>query len=210
MNAVRPILNLAVAAAILLAPTLSVAQEAVEEQHLKPPVADTETAADPGPGTAADRESGLLADLARPDNAGWRRVERQLLVEWARSGSAQMDLLLQRGREALREDDVPAALEHLTALTDHAPDFAEGWNQRAAAYFRAGQYGPAMLDLARAVSLNPRHFGALAGLGALLDETGNKTGAREVYQAVLAIHPNLATVRDALTRLDLELSGQKI
>lgn len=205
MTAARTLLNLAVAATLALSGAPLWAQDGADAAVSAP-----SSLGGGGAERPEDRTAALLTDLARPDNAGWRRVERQLMVEWSKSGSAAFDLLLQRGREALREDDTAAAIEHLTALTDHAPDFAEGWNQRAAAYFQAGQYGPAMLDLSRAIALNPKHFGALSGMALLLAETGNKTAARAVYQEVLAIHPNLATVRDALTRLDRDLSGQRI
>ena len=67
-----------------------------------------------------------------------------------------------RWRKTIRR----AAIEHLTALTDHAPDFAEGWHARATAYFRAVLLGPAMDDLQRALVLNPDNFDAVFGLGA--------------------------------------------
>lgn len=185
MRWTRTILNIAVAAGLTLTAPAVAAQEGA-------------------------RLPELLALLAQPDNDGWRRLERQILTEWSKSGSPAMDLLLQRGREAMREDDMPAAIQHLTALTDHAPDFAEGWNTRATAYFRAGLYGPSLDDLARALALNPQHFGALAGLGAILSETGNKAAALKAYKAALAIHPHLERIGQAAKRLETELAGQAI
>jgi Flp pilus assembly protein TadD len=185
MRRTRTILNLAVAAVLTFTATSVAAQD-------------------------APRLPDLLAQLAQPDNEGWRRLERQITTEWSKSGSPAMDLLLQRGREAIREDDLPAAIEHLTALTDHAPDFAEGWNARATAYFRAGHYGPALDDITRTLALNPHHFGALAGLGAILRETGNKAGALAAYKAALAIHPHMEQVIEATRRLETELAGQSI
>jgi tetratricopeptide (TPR) repeat protein len=138
------------------------------------------------------------------------RIEREIANEWSRSGSAAMDLLLQRGREALSEGETATAIEHLTALIDHAPDFAEGWNARATAYFQAGDYGPSISDIARTLTLNPRHFGALAGLGMIFEELGQPERALEVYRAALAIHPQMAAVRDAVTRLETEVSGQNL
>ena len=157
---------------------------------------------------AAQTAEELLADLADPDLERWQRVERQLIAEWSKSGSPAMDLLLQRGREALTAGELEAAVEHLTALTDHAPEFAEGWNARAAAYFQAGRYGPAMADLARTLELNPQHFGAMTGLGMILEEIGRTPQALEVFRAARAIHPHQPVIRRAVERLEARVSGR--
>lgn len=121
-----------------------------------------------------------------------------------------MDLLLQRGRDAMDEGDTTAAIEHFTALIDHAPDFAEGWNARATAYFQAGQYGPSVADIQHVLALNPRHFGALAGFARILEDTGQPERALQLYQAALAIHPNLDGVREAVERLQTTAAGQEM
>ncbi|MFN3644836.1 MAG: tetratricopeptide repeat protein [Gemmobacter sp.] len=171
-----------------------------------PLAAQTAEAVAPAP----DDLPGLLAELARPDHKAWRRTEREILREWSKSGSAAMDLLLQRGRQAMREGDHAAAIAHLTALVDHAPDFAEGWNARATAYFGAGLYGPSVDDIARTLSLNPSHWGALSGLGLILEETGFKPRAIDAYRAALTIHPHLEGIRARLDRLIRETAGQDL
>ena len=160
-----------------------------------------------GPAAAQTAEE-LLADLANPELERWQRVERQLISEWSKSGSPAMDLLLQRGREALTAGELEAAIEHLTALTDHAPEFAEGWNARAAANFQAGRYGPAMADLARTLELNPQHFGAMTGMGMILEEIGRTPQALEVFRAARAIHPHQPVIRRAVERLEARVSGR--
>ena len=77
-------------------------------------------AAAPAPPDEAD----LLAPLAEPDREDWQQIESQIQRLWSRSGSEAMDLLLRRGNEAIEAEDYPAALEHLTALTDHAQKLA--------------------------------------------------------------------------------------
>jgi Flp pilus assembly protein TadD len=121
-----------------------------------------------------------------------------------------MDLLLERGRTALQEGEPDIAIEHLTALTDHAPDFAEGWNALATAFFQAGDYGPSVEDIGKTLTLNPRHFGALSGLGMILEELGDSEGALAAYKAALAIHPRLETVKEAVERLEAEAAGQEL
>lgn len=152
----------------------------------------------------------LFIALSTADEASAQRIEREIVAEWSKSGSAAMDLLLERGRTALREGDAQAAIEHLTALTDHAPDFAEGWNALATAYFQAGEYGPSITDIGKTLTLNPRHFGALSGLGMILEELGDNEGALAAYKAALAIHPQLQGVKASVERLQAEAAGQEL
>lgn len=154
-----------------------------------------------GPAAAQD-EVALLERLKEAPEAEARQIEAELALIWSRSGSPAMDMLLERGRRALRAGDTRTAIEHLTALTDHAPDFAEGWNARAIAYFHAGLYGPSIADIGRVLALNPNHFGALSGLAAMLEETGDFEGALEIRLRVQAIHPHQQGLKDAIRRLE--------
>lgn len=155
-------------------------------------------------------ETVLLQQLAVADEAEARRLERQLQAIWGKSGSAAMDLLLKRGRDALEVDDIPAAIEHLTALTDHAPDFAEGYSVRARAYFAADLLGPAMLDLETALALNPNNYNAILGLAAILETFGDQKRAYEAYERVQAIHPHHEAATEALERLKHDVMGETL
>ena len=143
-----------------------------------------------------------------PEQAG--RIQREIQIEWDKSGSPAMDLLLQRGRDALEMEDTAKAIAHFTALTDHAPEFAEGWNALATAYFMAGEFGPSVEDIARTLSLNPQHFGALGGLGMILEEIDRPEKALEAYRAALAIHPHLEGIKERARALEIEIAGQDL
>jgi len=149
----------------------------------------------------------LFERLQEPDLPDWELVEAEIWRHWSRSGSSAMDLLLQRGRTALEAGDTAAAIEHFTALTDHAPDFAEGWNARATAYFHAGLYGPSVADIQRTLALNPRHFGALSGFATILEATGKPGDALDVWRAAQAIHPHSPGINEAVERLERLVSG---
>lgn len=178
--------------------------------NLKPVVAAIAVlAALSGPAPAAD-EAALLRDLAGADAAAAHAAERELLARWRRSGSASMDLLLQRGRDALDRGDTPAAIGHLSALTDHAPGFAEAWHVRALAYFDAGLFGPALADLGRALTLNPNQFEAIHGLGAILEDLGDDKGAHAAYGRARAIHPRHEDATGALDRLGPRIRGEAL
>ena len=85
---------------------------------------------------------GLFERLKTAEAAEAGRIEREIWIEWSKSGSPAEDLLLQRGKDAMDLGDFPAAIEHFTAIIDHDPDFAEAWNARATAYYMAGEFGP--------------------------------------------------------------------
>ncbi len=149
----------------------------------------------------------LFARLKNTDEAGARQIEREIWIEWSKSGSPAMDLLLQRGKAALEAGDLETAIGHFTALIDHAPEFAEGWNARATAYYTAGMLGPSVSDIGRALALNPRHFGALSGLGMIFEELGKPEKALEVYRKVLEIDPYAEGVPEAIERLSATTEG---
>ena len=152
----------------------------------------------------------LYQELAEADEATYGRIEQRILAQWEKSGSAAMDLLLRRGKDALEEGQPDAAVEHFTALVDHAPDFAEGYYGRASSYYLLGLTGPALDDIRRALTLNPRHFEAMRGLAIIMEELDRRDDALELYNMVLALNPNATDVLDAVTRLQLQLEGQSL
>lgn len=156
----------------------------------------------------ADEMDALFAELAEPEGDAWMRAQSDIERAWSRSGSASLDFLLMRGEAALDAGDALAAVGHLTALTENAPDFASGWAARAVAFFMAGQTGPAAEDLARALALEPRHWPSLTLLGSMLEDTGDTARALEAYRASLAINPHQEDAEDGVTRLTTAQAGQ--
>ncbi len=149
----------------------------------------------------------LFAELAQPGSETWARAESDILRIWSRSGSAAMDLLYKRGETALDAGDTMAAIGHLTALTDHAPDFAAGWYLRSIAFYLDGDFGPAIADLGEVLRLEPHHFGALTQLGTILEELGDDRNALKAFRQSLTIHPNQQDAQDAVQRLERKLQG---
>lgn len=152
----------------------------------------------------------LMAQLADPETKNWEQIERQIRREWSRSGSASIDFLYQRAEKALEAKDYVRAFEHFTALTDHAPDFAEGWNGRATALFHQQKYGPALEDIGRALALRPDHFGAMTGLAVIFQNTGLHAEALEVWYLVRALHPHRAEMEEAIRALEAKVSGAEL
>ncbi|MEZ5796284.1 MAG: tetratricopeptide repeat protein [Paracoccaceae bacterium] len=164
------------------------------------------------PASAADQAKldDLFTRLKTADAAEAGRIEAEIWIEWSKSGSPAMDLLLQRGQDALDQGNTAAAIEHLTALIDHDPDFEEAWNARATAYYMAGEIGPALADISHVLQADPRHFGAMTGLALILEESDKPQQALDVYRAAAAIHPHMAQVNEAIARLEKTLEGQEL
>ncbi|MFT6119144.1 MAG: tetratricopeptide (TPR) repeat protein [Yoonia sp.] len=152
----------------------------------------------------------LFDDLAAAEDGGGARIERQIVGIWEKSGSPSFDMLLRRGKDALSAGAPDVALDHFSALVDHAPDFAAGYNGRATAYFLLGMTGPALDDLRQTLVLNPRHFGAMRGVGVILEDLGRPKDALDVYRAILALNPGSIDIQEAADRLELELEGQAL
>ena len=152
----------------------------------------------------------LFQQLQTATDAEAPNIEQAIWIEWGKSGSPAMDLLLKRGQDALASGDPQTAIDHLTALIDHAPDFAEGYNERATAYFQIGQLGLSIADISHVLSLNPRHFGALSGLGMIFEQLNEPDKALEVYREALKIDPHMKEVKDAVSRLEAQLGGQEL
>jgi tetratricopeptide (TPR) repeat protein len=157
----------------------------------------------------ADRVRELLDQLAAAEHArAAELILREIEAEWSRSGSPTVDLLLQRGIDALEAGDQAAAVEHLTAAIDTAPDFAEAHFQRATAYYMQGEIGPAIDDLRVTLDLNPDHFIAELIFATILYELGQKAEALEIYQRVEAINPQDTNLSQRVDELQRELEGR--
>ena len=152
-----------------------------------------------------DRLDELFAEMQSTAGEGAASAEREAIRIFRQSGSAAMDLLLERGFTALEAEDYEMAVWHFSALIDHAPEFAEAYNARASAFFLMGKYGEAMADIEMALVLNPRHFGALGGMGVIQEELGHPENALKAYKAALALNPHSTDFADAVKRVEDEL-----
>jgi tetratricopeptide (TPR) repeat protein len=131
-------------------------------------------------------------------------AETSIIRLWLESGSDTIDLLMGWSMQAMEEKDYPLALDYLDRITIMKPDYAEGWNKRATVYFLLEDYSRSIADIQKALSLEPRHFGALSGLGIIFADLGDNHRAIDAYERALALDPYLANVRDALEKLQKE------
>lgn len=147
---------------------------------------------------------------AAPDEDSAKHVERRIWALWFASGSDTADLLMGRVKTAVEKGDSDLALKLLDAVIELKPDFVEGWNQRASLYFVKKDYGRALADLSQALAREPRHFGAWAGLGAILHDIGEDKRALDAYRRALALYPRLQRIPDVVKTLTEKLEGRDI
>lgn len=187
------------AASLLAVLCLGVAQPGLAQNQTGRPAPAPAAVASPTEGARIDE---LFAELKEPGRENWEEVEGEITRLWSKSGSPSMDLLLSRGNEALEAEDYAGAVEHFSALVDHAPDFAEGWNARATAFFLMGEYSLSIADVEHVLALNPRHFGALSGLGTMLEQMGEPELALRALRSAEELNPNRPSIKDAVVRLE--------
>lgn len=149
-----------------------------------------------------------LAHASTPEDA--KIIENAIWDRWNRSGSISVDLLLDRGLDALAEGEYERALSFLDEVVDLAPGFPEGWNKRATVYFLLDDYASALGDIEATLALEPRHFGAIGGLALILEELGDKQGALDAYRRVLTVYPWLEGAVESESRLTVEIEGRGI
>ena len=155
-----------------------------------------------------DRLFSQLAQSKTPEDA--KVVEDLIWDVWNRSGSISVDLLMDRALEALAAGNYDNSLTFLDEVVDLAPGYSEGWNKRATVHFLRDDYASALGDLEATLALEPRHFGAIAGLALVLEDLGDKEGALDAYRRVLAVYPYLEGAGEAESRLTVEIEGRGI
>lgn len=149
-----------------------------------------------------------LKQAATPEDA--KPIEDQIDVMFMASGSPSVDLLMNRGTQALAGGDTGTARKIFDSVTAIAPNYAEGWHNRAALQVASKDNEGAMLSLERVVRLNPREFKAMSELGDMLEDYGDKADALKLYRRAVALDPKLDGAADHIKALETAVEGQRI
>ncbi len=145
-----------------------------------------------------------------PDDDSARVIEEHIWAVWVVSGSDTCNLLMGRVKAAADDKDYDLAVKLLDAVIELKPDYVEAWNRRATVYYLEKDYGHALADIREVLSREPRHFGALAGLGVILQELGDDKHALDAYRRALAINPRLEHIPDVVKSLTEKVEGRDI
>ena len=154
----------------------------------------------------------LFADLAQTTRAAEaNNIQLEIWARWTDFASDEtVNDAMRSGIMLMDQGRLAQAEAVFDALVITAPDFAEAWNKRATIRFLRGNHSGSKRDIIKVIELEPRHFGALAGLGMIHLNAGNLQGALQAYEAALAVNPHMKQARQLIERLSERLDGQAL
>jgi tetratricopeptide (TPR) repeat protein len=166
------------------------------------------------PKVGADRSRGLDflfgALKAAPDEASAKHVEARIWALWLQTPSDTAALLMMRAKAAMDAQQVDVAQKLLDAVVKLRPDYVEGWNRRATLFYLKNDYAHSLEDIEQVLVREPRHFGALAGLGMIMQDLGDDRRALDAFRKALAINPHLEKVPELVKVLTEKVEGRDI
>lgn len=134
-------------------------------------------------------------------------LEGKIWEAWMASGDAKIDGMVNQSVALMRMQMFDESLAILDGVVAKAPNYAEGWNRRATLLYMMQDYGRSLADIQKVLTLEPRHFGAISGLGLISMVKGDKAAARDAYRKVLEIDPNNPSAKASVEQLEKELQG---
>lgn len=180
----------------------AVAQAA--DTSVNPPAASAELP------TRTQRLDTLFAELKKTGDADKAKdIADRIRLEWQDSGSASVNLLMQWASKAVESNKQAIALDLYDQAIALAPDYVEGWNQRATLHYQMGNYRKSMSDINRVLILEPRHFGALAGMAAILSASGKDELALRAWEQFLAVYPADRKAQEQFGEIEEKLAGNR-
>jgi len=200
-------LALLLVAIISAAPASSFAQERSSKKKL--PDAPAKLSKVP-----PDRTRGLEflfgALKAAPDETSAKHVEARIWAIWLQTPSDTVALLMARAKVAMDAQNSDVALKLLDSVVQLRPDYVEGWNRRATLYYQRNDYTRSLEDIEQVLAREPRHFGALAGLGMIMQDLGDDKRALDAFRRALAVNPYLEKVPELVKTLTEKVEGRDI
>jgi tetratricopeptide (TPR) repeat protein len=145
-----------------------------------------------------------------PDETTAKAIEERIWTVWTASRSDTANLLMMRVKTAIEAKDLDLAVTLLDGIVKIRPDYIEGWNRRATIFYMKKDYGRAIADIRQVLKREPRHFGALAGLGLILQDIGDDKQALEVYRRALEVYPRMERIPDVVKTLQEKIEGRDI
>ncbi len=153
--------------------------------------------------TRQQKLDSLLGQLHNPaPHLDVSKIEQEVWEIWSHHASPTAAVLLLQSSAAITAGDFDPAEQMLSQLVETYPTFAEAWNRRASLYYVLKRYDAAMIDIEKALQLEPRNFGALVGKGMILHAQNKSDEAIVSLKDALAINPHLQAVKDEIKLIE--------
>jgi tetratricopeptide (TPR) repeat protein len=159
-----------------------------------------------GPTRSLDFLFGALK--VAPDDDSAKTIENRIWAAWLASGSDTVNLLMNRAKSAVESNDLDLAIRLLDSVIELKPKYIEAWNRRATVFFLKKDYGNSLRDLRKVLAMEPRHFGALTGLGMILQDIGDEKHALDAYRKAVEVYPRLKGMDDKIKTLKEKVEGR--
>jgi tetratricopeptide (TPR) repeat protein len=150
----------------------------------------------------------ILGDEGEP--LGSQNAEREIWSIWTRHNDESINDLMYHGTQMMGAGKFDEALKAFNLIVGTKPGFAEGWNKRATVHYLMGAYAASVRDIEATLVLEPKHFGALAGLGLIYRAIGKPEAAMKAFQKILEIYPWSVGAKLQVEQLQEELKGEKL
>lgn len=160
------------------------------------------------PGLAGPSDEMFERLQKAPSESEANDIAQDIWSAWLESGSATVDMIMARGADAQIAGDYVTARTFYDRAIMIKPDYAEAWNRRAGLFLREENFPEALRDLNEALRLEPRHFGAWAGLATMFEALQAPEQALEAWREALTIYPTMHEALQAEKRLTKQAEGQ--
>jgi|TARA_B100000315_G_scaffold257085_1_gene304738 tetratricopeptide (TPR) repeat protein len=152
----------------------------------------------------------LFAGLAKSNTVGEAKsIEHSIWQIWIENKNQPVSRIMDFGIKSMDAGALKAALKAFDKVVEMDPEFAEGWNKRATTYYLLRDYRASVKDIAQTLRLEPRHFGALSGLGLINAALGRHSAALKAFEQASTIHPHMSGVQQHIKLLKEYLKGEK-
>ena len=153
---------------------------------------------------------GLFKQLqAAPNVHAGQALDREIWQAWLRHQDDRTESLLTLGASAMNRGRIDVAMGAFNEAIKRHPNFAEAWNKRATLKFFTGDLEGSVADCAQVLKLEPRHYGALSGLGMIYMTLEDWDGAIRWIEAALEINPHMPGARAALAEARKKFAAEE-
>lgn len=158
-----------------------------------------------------DRLEGLFEVLKQAEGEGViRTTENRIWEIWYQHPNPDVERLMQLGEESMNRREYSESLLIFSNIIDSFPEFAEAWNRRATLYYVAGNLDASIADIEKTLELEPRHFGALSGLGLVYIQRKELSKAKQAFEHLVEVHPNSPNAKENLEAVIEQLNSSVI